>query len=76
MKSIQFNHSFSSLVLFTIKQIQIHSHCLTCTISHGEYSLDLVSHKHYYRIGLCFRPFVPAAFGPGTIGGFCLGSNG
>ena len=31
---------------------------------------------HYYRIGLCSKPFVPAAFGTGTIGGFCPGSNG
>jgi len=31
---------------------------------------------HYYKTGLCSRPFVPAAFGPGTIGGFCPGSNG
>ncbi|KAG2638661.1 hypothetical protein PVAP13_2NG651000 [Panicum virgatum] len=31
---------------------------------------------HYYRIGLRSRPFVPAAFGPGTIGCFCPGSNG
>ena len=31
---------------------------------------------HYYITGLCSRPFVPAAFGPGTIGGFCPGSNG
>ena len=30
----------------------------------------------YYRTGLCYRPFVPAAFGPGTIGGFCPESNG
>ena len=32
--------------------------------------------SHYYRIGLCSRPFVPAAFGSGTIGGFCPESNG
>ena len=32
--------------------------------------------KHYYKTGLCSRPFVPAAFGPGTIGVFCPGSNG
>src|SRR6185503_21136472 len=31
---------------------------------------------HYYRTGLCSRPFVPVAFGPGTIGGFCPGSKG
>ena len=31
---------------------------------------------HYYRIGLCSRPFVPTAFGPGTKDGFCPGSNG
>ena len=31
---------------------------------------------HYYRIVLYFRSFVPVAFGPGTIGGFCPGSNG
>ena len=31
---------------------------------------------HYYRIDLCSGPFVPATFGPRTIGGFCLGSNG
>ena len=31
---------------------------------------------HYYKTGLCSRPFVPAAFGPGTIGGFSPGSNG
>ena len=31
---------------------------------------------HYYRTGLCSRTFVPAAFGPGTIGGFCPGPNG
>ena len=30
---------------------------------------------HYYKTGLCSRPFVPAVFGPGTIGGFCPGSN-
>ena len=28
---------------------------------------------HYYRTDLCSRPFIPAAFGPGTIGGFCPG---
>ena len=33
-------------------------------------------HYHYYRIGLCSKPFVPAAFEPGTKGGFCPGSNG
>jgi len=32
--------------------------------------------RHYYKTGLCSRSFVPAAFGPGTIGGFCPGSNG
>jgi len=32
--------------------------------------------RHYYRTGICSRPFVPAAFGPGTIGAFCPGSNG
>ena len=32
--------------------------------------------NHYYRTGLYSRLFVPAAFGPGTIGGFCPGSNG
>jgi len=32
--------------------------------------------RHYYRIGLCSRSFVPADFGPGTIGGFCPESNG
>ena len=32
--------------------------------------------KHYYRTGLCSKPFVPAVFGPGTIGGFCPRSNG
>src|SRR6185437_12818121 len=32
--------------------------------------------RHYYKTGLCSWPFVPAAFGPGTIGGFCPGSNG
>ena len=32
--------------------------------------------QHYYKTGLCSWPFVPAAFGPGTIGGFCPGSNG
>ena len=32
--------------------------------------------KHYYKTGLCSRTFVPAAFGPGTIGGFCPGSKG
>ena len=32
--------------------------------------------NHYYRIGLCFMPFVPVIFGPGTKGGFCPGSNG
>jgi len=31
---------------------------------------------HYYRICLCSRSFVPVAFGPGTIGGFCPGSKG
>ena len=31
---------------------------------------------HYYRTGYCSRPFVPAAFRPGTKGGFCPGSNG
>ena len=31
---------------------------------------------NYYKTGLCSWPFVPAAFGPGTIGGFCPGSNG
>ena len=30
-------------------------------------------HGHYYIIGLRSRPFVPAAFGPGTISGFCPG---
>ena len=28
------------------------------------------------QTGLCSRPFVPAAFGPGTICGFCPGYNG
>ena len=37
---------------------------------------DIDSKTHYYRIGLYSRPFVPAGFGPGTIGGFCPGSNG
>jgi hypothetical protein len=31
---------------------------------------------HYYRICLCSRPFVPAAFVSGTICGFYPGSNG
>ena len=31
---------------------------------------------HYYRIGLCSRPFIPIIFGPGTKNGFCPGSNG
>ena len=45
--------------------------CYRTTYAHNNF----VTH-HYYRTGLCFRPFVPAAFGPGTIGGFCPGSNG
>ena len=32
--------------------------------------------KHYYRIGLSSRPFVPVTFGPGIKGGFCPGSKG
>ena len=36
----------------------------------------LIVNTHYYRTGLCSRPFVPAVFGPGTIGDFCPGSNG
>jgi len=35
-----------------------------------------VGSGHYYKTGLCSWPFVPAAFGAGTIGGFCPGSNG
>ena len=31
---------------------------------------------HYYKTGLCSRPFVPTAFVPGIIGGFCPESNG
>ena len=34
------------------------------------------TNEHYYRIGLCSRSFVTAAFRPGTKGGFCSGSNG
>jgi hypothetical protein len=38
---------------------------------------EVVSNKfHYYRTDLCSRPFVPVAFGPGTKGGFCPGSDG
>ena len=32
--------------------------------------------RHYYRIGLCYKLFVPVAFGSETIGGFCPGSKG
>ena len=32
--------------------------------------------NHYYKIGLCFRSFVPVTFGPETKCGFCPGSNG
>ena len=35
-----------------------------------------VWNDHYYKTGICSRPFVPTAFGPGTIGGFCPRSNG
>ena len=33
-------------------------------------------YSHNYRTDLCSRLFVPAVFGPGTIDGFCPGSNG
>ena len=36
----------------------------------------VVTKKHYYRIGLCSRSFIPVTFGPGTKGGFCPGSKG
>jgi len=36
----------------------------------------VAGYVHYYKTGLCSWPFVPAAFGPGTIVGFCPGSNG
>ena len=31
---------------------------------------------HYYRAGLCSRPFIPVDFWPETIGGFCPRFNG
>ena len=40
------------------------------------YAMCFSDFDHYYRIALCSKSFVPAAFGPGTIGGFCPGSNG
>jgi len=45
--------------------------------SHDDGRVERVLWKiHYYKTGICSKPFVPAAFGPGTIGGFCPGSNG
>ena len=48
------------------------THYFVCTVR-GHCQAGM---KHYYKTGLCSWPFVPAAFGPGTIGGFCPGSNG
>ena len=43
--------------------------------THTHPSLDAKDLDHYYRTSLCSRPSVPTVFGPGTIGGFCPGSN-
>ena len=52
----------------TIKRLQLRLYLV------NDYS-DAIG-PHYYRICFCSRPFVPVTFGPGTIGGFCPGSNG
>ena len=46
------------------------------TTKHSRRNQEIFHYLHYYKTGLCSRPFVPAAFGPGTIGDFCPGSNG
>ena len=68
------------------RRVSLHAHRLGEARSEptppsiGQYndshSLRTFAYVHYYETGLCSWSFVPVAFGSGTIGGFCSGSNG